>query len=628
MRHHASSSLPLPGPARGGDWRVIGTLLPYIWAYKGRVVVALLALVAAKVANIGVPLLLKQIVDSLDTRTATLAVPLALLAAYGALRLSTTVFTELREFLFAKVTQRAVRTIALEVFRHLHALSLRFHLARQTGGLTRDVERGQRGISTLISFTLFSILPTLVEIGLVALILIVRYDWTFIAITLTALTLYIAATILITDWRTNFRRQMNELDSKANTRAIDSLLNYETVKYFGNEGFEARRYDESMQRWEKAAVRSQTSLSLLNVTQSAIIAVAVTLIMWRATVGVVDGTMTIGDLVLVNAFMIQIYIPLNFLGVLYREVKQALADMERMFALTAENTEVADAPGAPALAVAAGEVRFEHVDFGYEPNRQILFDVSFTIPAGKTVAVVGPSGAGKSTLSRLLFRFYDVTGGRITVNGQDLRGVTQDSLRAAIGIVPQDTVLFNDSIEYNIAYGRPGATHDEIVAAAQLAQIHDFIAGTPEGYATPVGERGLKLSGGEKQRVAIARAVLKGPRLLIFDEATSALDSKSEKAIQAELKRIAQNRTTLTIAHRLSTIIDADEILVLDGGRIVERGTHGALLALGGVYARMWQLQQTETPDDAGSGPAEGRSAPRSVPGLGLAPAEGLPIEG
>jgi ATP-binding cassette subfamily B protein len=600
MRHHASTPLPSPQASRGGDWRVIGTLLPYLWAYKTRVIAALVALVAAKVANVGVPVLLKSIVDSLDSRTAALAVPLALLAAYGLLRLSTTMFTEVREYLFAKVTQRAVRTIALEVFRHLHALSLRFHLARQTGGLTRDVERGQRGITTLISFTLFSILPTLVEIGLVAAILVVRYDWTFVAITVVALALYVTATILITDWRTGFRRQMNELDSKANTRAIDSLLNYETVKYFGNEPFEARRYDESMQRWEKAAVRSQTSLSFLNVTQSAIIAVAVTLIMWRATVGVVAGTMTIGDLVLVNAFMIQIYIPLNFLGVLYREVKQALTDMERMFALTAEHTEVADAPGAPALVVADGEVRFEHVDFGYEKNRQILFDVSFTIPAGRTVAVVGPSGAGKSTLSRLLFRFYDVTGGRITVNGQDLRAVRQDSLRAAIGIVPQDTVLFNDSIEYNIAYGRPGASHDEIVAAAKLAQIHDFIASTPEGYATPVGERGLKLSGGEKQRVAIARAVLKGPRILIFDEATSALDSKSEKAIQGELRRIATNRTTLTIAHRLSTIVDADEILVLDQGRIVERGTHGALLASGGVYARMWQLQQTESPDSSG----------------------------
>jgi len=605
MRHHASLPLPAPGSSRRGDWRVIGTLLPYLWAYKGRVILALTALVAAKVANVGVPVLLKSIVDALDSRTAILAVPLALLVGYGLLRLSTTLFTELREFLFAKVTQRAVRTIALEVFRHLHALSLRFHLARHTGGLTRDVERGQRGITTLISFALFSILPTLVEIGLVAAILVARYDWTFVAITVVALVLYVTATVKITDWRSGFRRQMNELDSKANTRAIDSLLNYETVKYFGNEEFEARRYDESMQRWEKAAVRSQTSLSFLNVTQSAIIAIAVTLIMWRATVGVVAGTMTIGDLVLVNAFMIQIYIPLNFLGVLYREVKQALTDMERMFALNTEHAEVADKPGAPALEVTDGEVRFEHVDFGYERNRQILHDVSFTIPAGRTVAVVGPSGAGKSTLSRLLFRFYDVSGGRITVDGQDIRDVRQASLRTAIGIVPQDTVLFNDTIGYNIAYGRPDATHAEVVAAAELAQIHGFISGTPEGYETPVGERGLKLSGGEKQRVAIARAVLKGPRILIFDEATSALDSKSEKAIQAELRRIARNRTTLTIAHRLSTIVDADEILVLEAGRIVERGTHGALLAQAGVYARMWQLQQTESAE-SGSRDAEG----------------------
>ncbi len=605
------STLSLPGAATGGDWHTIRTLLPYLWAYKGRVLAALTALIAAKVANVGVPVLMKEIVDRLDATTAILAVPLALLVTYGLLRLSTTFFTELREYLFAKVTQRAVRTIALEVFRHLHALSLRFHLARQTGGLTRDVERGQRGISTLISFTLFSILPTLVEISLVGAILVIRYDWTFITITLAALALYITATVMITDWRTGFRRQMNELDSKANTRAIDSLLNYETVKYFGNEEWEARRYDESMQRWEKAAVKSQTSLSLLNIVQSAIIAIAVTLIMWRATVGVVNRTMTIGDLVLVNAFMIQLYIPLNFLGVLYREIKQALADMERMFALAKEHTEVADAPGAAALDVGAGEVRFEHVDFGYEPNRQILFDVTFTIPAGHTVAVVGPSGAGKSTLSRLLFRFYDVTGGRITVNGRDIRAVRQDSVRAAIGIVPQDTVLFNDTIEYNIAYGRPGATHEEIVAAAELAQIHKFIVSTPEGYATPVGERGLKLSGGEKQRVAIARAVLKDPRILIFDEATSALDSKSEKAIQAELRRIAQNRTTLTIAHRLSTIIDADLILVLDHGRIVERGTHGALLAQNGVYARMWQLQQTEakSPAPGGSSPVSSATA-------------------
>jgi len=594
MRHSIGRSRTLPGPAKAGDWHTIGTLLPYLWTYKGRVLAALVALIGAKVANVGVPLLLKRIVDSLDPALAVLTVPLALLVAYGALRLSTTFFTELREFLFAKVTQRAVRAIALEVFRHLHALSLRFHLARQTGGLTRDVERGQRGISTLISYTLYSILPTIFEIVLVSAILIARYNWVFIAITLSALALYVIATVTITNWRTGFRREMNELDSKANTRAIDSLLNYETVKYFGNEEWEARRYDESLQRWERAAVRSQTSLSFLNVTQSAIIAVAVTLIMWRATVGVVDKTMTIGDLVLVNAFMIQLYIPLNFLGVLYREIKQALADMERMFGLAHEHAEIADAPGAPPLAIGAGEVRFEHVDFGYEKNRQILFDVSFVIPAGRTVAVVGPSGAGKSTLSRLLFRFYDVAGGRILIDGQDLRAVQQATVRAAIGIVPQDTVLFNDTIEYNIGYGRPGATHDEIVAAATLAQIHTFIASTPEGYATPVGERGLKLSGGEKQRVAIARAVLKDPRILVFDEATSALDSRSEKAIQAELRRIAQDRTTLTIAHRLSTIVDADEILVLDHGRIVERGTHGALLALDGVYSRMWQLQQTE----------------------------------
>jgi ATP-binding cassette subfamily B protein len=595
----ASASLPTPADTnvprtQRGDWATIRTLLPYLWEYKGRVLAAIGCLVLAKVANVGVPVLLKQIVDRLDRETAALYVPLALLVAYGLLRLSTTLFTELREFLFAKVTQRAVRKIALQVFRHLHALSLRFHLHRQTGGLTRDVERGQRGISTLISYALFSILPTLVEITLVSAILIARYDWTFMAITAGALAVYIAFTVFITEWRTHFRRTMNELDSKANTRAIDSLINYETVKYFGNEEWEARRYDESLQRWEYAAVKSQTSLSALNIGQSAIIAVAVTLIMWRATVGVVNGTMTIGDLVLVNAFMIQLYIPLNFLGVIYREIKQALADMERLFGLIEENTEIKDAPGAAPLAVRGAEVGYEHVDFSYEPNRQILHDVSFTIPAGRTVAVVGPSGSGKSTLARLLYRFYDVTGGRITVDGQDVRAVQQTSLRAAIGIVPQDTVLFNDSIEYNIGYGKPGATHDEIVAAARLAQIHDFIAGLPAGYATPVGERGLKLSGGEKQRVAIARAILKAPRILIFDEATSALDSRAEKAIQGEMRAIARNHTTLTIAHRLSTIVDADEILVLESGRIVERGTHAALLDANGVYARMWRLQQDE----------------------------------
>jgi ABC-type transport system involved in Fe-S cluster assembly fused permease/ATPase subunit len=597
MRRSSPSSAPPPNDpnAQRNDWTTIRTLLPYLWVYKWRVMAAMVCLVGAKVANIGVPLVMKKIIDQLSiTPThprALLVLPLAALVAYGALRFSTTLFTELREFLFARVTQRAVRTIALRVFRHLHALSLRFHLNRQTGGMTRDIERGTRGVSSLVSYSLFSILPTLVEISLVLGYLALHYDKWFALITVTALATYIVFTIVVTEWRTHFRRTMNELDSKANTRAIDSLINYETVKYFGNEDYEAKRYDEGLQHYETAAVRSQTSLSMLNSGQSLIIAAAVTAILWRATSGVIDGSMTLGDLVLVNSFMLQLYIPLNFLGVIYREIKQSLADMERLFALLEQNREVADSKDAKPLVTHGAQVEFAHVDFHYDPKRQILFDVDFTIPAGTTTAVVGHSGSGKSTLSRLLYRFYDVQQGSIRIDGQDLRHVTQDSLRHAIGIVPQDTVLFNDTIEYNIAYGRPGASRADIVAAARAASIHDFIETLPDGYATMVGERGLKLSGGEKQRVAIARTLLKNPAILIFDEATSALDSKSEQAIQAQLKEIAKQRTTLVIAHRLSTIADAGQILVLDHGRIVERGTHAALLAADGLYKQMWDRQ-------------------------------------
>jgi ATP-binding cassette subfamily B protein len=606
MRQHAAPSSPTPAPGprprARSDWQTLGSLLPYLWAYRWRVSLAIACLVAAKAATVGVPVLLKQIVDRLAPAAGAaaplLAIPLGLLLAYGLLRLVSTVFTELREFVFAKVTQRAVRTIALRVFRHLHALSLRFHLERQTGGLTRDIERGTRGISSLVSYTLYSILPTLVEISLVLGYLVVHYDGWFAAITGVALALYITYTVGVTEWRTEFRRSMNDLDSKANVRAIDSLLNYETVKYFGNEDFEARRYDDSLQRWEHAAVRSQTSLSVLNVGQAAIIAVAVTLMVWRATVGVVEGRMTIGDLVLVNAFMIQLYLPLNFLGVLYREIKQSLADMERLFGLLDAHREVDDAPGAVPLALCgAPELRFEQVAFAYEPQRVILHELSFTVPAGTTTAVVGASGAGKSTLARLLFRFYDVTGGRITLDGRDLRSVTQSSLRAAIGIVPQDTVLFNDSLRYNVGYGRPGASDEEIEAAARAAQLEAFIASLPQGWQTPVGERGLKLSGGEKQRVAIARMLLKNPPVLVLDEATSALDSRNEAAIQEALRAVAAHRTTLVIAHRLSTIVDADQILVMDAGRIVERGRHDELLARGGRYAELWAMQAREEAD-------------------------------
>ena len=608
MRRQTSSLPPPPSspdkPART-DWSTIGTLLPYLWVYKWRVILAMVCLVGAKMANIGVPIMLKKLIDSLTlgphNPATILILPVGALLAYGVLRLSTTVFTELREFLFARVTQRAVRTIALQVFRHLHALSLRFHLNRQTGGMTRDIERGTRGVGSLISYTLFNILPTLVEITLVLGYLVTHYDIWFSVIIAVALVSYIAFTVIVTNWRTHFRRTMNDLDSKANTRAIDSLINYETVKYFGNEDYEARRYDEGLKSYESAAVRSQTSLSVLNTGQSLIIAITVTLILWRATVGVIAGTMTIGDLVMVNAFMIQLYIPLNFLGVIYREIKQSLADMERLFSLLDQNREVADAQDAKALVTKGARVAFSHVEFSYESNRQILFDVDFTIPAGTTTAVVGHSGSGKSTLSRLLFRFYDVNSGSLTIDGQDLRNVTQESLRSAIGIVPQDTVLFNDTIEYNIAYGKPGASKEQIVAAARAASIHDFIESLPDGYATMVGERGLKLSGGEKQRVAIARTLLKDPAILIFDEATSALDSKAEQAIQGQLKEIAKNRTTLVIAHRLSTVADAQQILVLDHGRIVERGTHGALLAENGLYAQMWERQQARQDEQLAS---------------------------
>jgi ABC-type transport system involved in Fe-S cluster assembly fused permease/ATPase subunit len=612
MRRTPASSVPLPPDSKGvprNDWATLRTLFPYLWVYKWRVMAALAALIGAKMANVGVPLVLKRLIDALaiDPKDphALLVLPLGALIAYGLLRLSTTVFTELREFLFARVTQRAVRTIALRVFRHLHALSLRFHLNRQTGGMTRDIERGTRGVNSLISYSLFNVLPTLVEITLVLGYLVLNYDIWFSAITAVALASYIAFTVIVTEWRTHFRRTMNELDSKASTKAIDSLLNYETVKYFGNEEYEAKRYDQGLQSYENAAVRSQTSLSFLNTGQSLIIATAVTLILWRATEGVIAGTMTLGDLVLVNSFMIQLYMPLNFLGVIYREIKQSLADMERLFSLLDQNREVADSPGAQPLQTRGAQVEFSHVEFSYETKRQILFDVDFSIPAGTTTAVVGHSGSGKSTLSRLLFRFYDVNGGAIRIDGQDLRNITQASLRAAIGIVPQDTVLFNDSIEYNIAYGKPGASHEDIVAAARAASIHDFIESLPDGYKTMVGERGLKLSGGEKQRVAIARTLLKNPAILIFDEATSALDSKSEQAIQAQLKEIAKDRTTLVIAHRLSTIADAQQIIVLDHGRIVERGTHASLLAGRGLYQQMWERQLARPDEELASPPLE-----------------------
>jgi ATP-binding cassette subfamily B protein len=603
MRHPGSSYPRIPSSTitleDESDWYTLKRLFPYLWEYKWRVMAALSFMVGAKLANVGVPLLLKELIDSMTPQPtvaqAVLVVPIALLIAYGLLRLSVSAFTEFRELVFAEATQGAARRIALETFEHLHKLSLRFHLERQTGGMSRDIERGVRGIESLIAYSLYSIVPTLIEVVLVLSILGAKFDKWYAIITLIALVVYIYFTVTITEWRTKFRKQVNEFDSSAHSRAIDSLLNYETVKYFGNEAFEAKRYDENLNKLRKARIKAQNSLSALNIGQQVIIAVALVGMLWRATQGVVEGRMTLGDLVMINAFMIQLYIPLNFLGVIYREIKQSLTDLERMFQLLEKQREVADLPQAHELHLQhPPEVRFENVVFAYEADRPILHGISLTIPAGKTVAVVGPSGSGKSTLARLLFRFYDVQQGAIRIDGQEIKQLTQDSVRRAIGIVPQDTVLFNDTVYYNIAYGQTTASKEQVEEAARSARIHDFIASTPQGYETMVGERGLKLSGGEKQRVAIARTLLKNPSILIFDEATSALDSSNERAIQAELRDAALNKTTLVIAHRLSTVVDAHEIIVLDQGHVIERGTHADLLAMQGRYAHMWSLQQSQ----------------------------------
>jgi len=602
MRHLANSNLPARSKNLG-DWETIKTLLPYVLKYPWRVGFALSCLVLAKVSNLGIPIVLKYLIDDLalsaDDPKRLLIVPIALIFGYGALRLASSLFTELREFLFSKVTQHAVRKIAIEVFEHLHSLSLRFHLARQTGGVSRDIDRGSRGIQSLISYSLYSIVPTIIEFSLVLIYLGWNYDWMYAAITFTALVCYIIYTVKVTEWRTQYRRKMNEMDTSANQKAIDSLLNFETVKYFGNEKFEASRYDTFLASYQEAAIQSQRSLAVLNIGQQIIIVIGLIAILWRAILGVEAGLLTLGDLVLINTLMIQLYIPLNFLGVIYREIKQALLDMDNMFSLLGKDREIQDKPSAQALQLVepklGPKVVFDQVNFFYDPNRPILKNVQFEILPGTTTAVVGRSGSGKSTLARLLFRFYDVQSGSILIDDQPIKEIQQASLRKAIGIVPQDTVLFNDSIGYNIAYGNPTASQLEITQAAKAAQIDEFIMSLPDGYQTAVGERGLKLSGGEKQRVAIARTLLKDPALLIFDEATSALDSKTEKAIQAEINKLTSNRTALIIAHRLSTIVHAEQILVMSAGEIVERGTHEQLIALQGQYAQMWSMQQQES---------------------------------
>jgi len=595
--------------ARGGstqvhknrrDWHNLKNMLPFLWEFKGRAVFALSCLVLSKVANVGVPLILKEIVDSLEKNsTQMLVLPVILLLGYGLLKLSSSLFNELRDMVFAKVRYRAMRRLSTQVMTHLHNLSLRYHLERKTGGISRDLERGTRSVSQILNYMAFSILPILVEFVLVATILMTQYELVFTMIIFGTVVIYMVTTFVITEWRMDFRHQMNRLDSEANTRAMDSLINYETVKYFGTERLEIDRFDNKLKEWEYWAVRSQTSMSMLNFAQGSIIALGITVVMFYAAAGVVEGGMSIGDLVLVNAFMLQLFIPLGFLGIVYRQIKYSLADMDRIFKLLEQGAEVTDRKDAQTLKLKKGEIHFEKVDFSYQPERAILNQVDFTVPAGHKVAIVGHSGAGKSTLSRLLYRFYEVTGGRILLDGQDIRDVTQDSLRRQIGIVPQDTVLFNDSIYYNISYGTPQASREQVEQVAELAHIRGFIENLPDGWDTLVGERGLKLSGGEKQRVAIARAILKRPRILVFDEATSSLDSRTEQAIQETLAQVAENHTTLVIAHRLSTVVDADEILVMSEGRIVERGNHAQLLAQQGIYQEMWELQQKVHEEEA-----------------------------